>query len=347
MTNLEKAVYNTDMSNRLRNTGRITMDDIASKLGLSKTTVSRAISGKGRICQDTRDRILACIRENGYQPNQMARALAASRTYNIAIVIPDEKSGGEAQFFSDCLVGITKAAVSHDYDTVLVVVPDDDMSGLERLVRNSKADGVVVTRMNEQDRIIPFLKSRKLPFVLIGTNTNGDILQIDSNQQEGCRELTKHMLDAGCRRIALLAGNRGHIVDMMRYEGYKAAFEESGLHPDEHLVFWNAQQNCAAAVNAALEAHADCIVCMDDMICIGAVDYLTVVPVRIPDELQVVSFYDSAALSSGKIPVTALHVDSLNLCMRAGNLLIDEIEGRTPPRRNVAEYSIIYRNSSR
>jgi DNA-binding LacI/PurR family transcriptional regulator len=336
-----------NMSNRLRNTGRITMDDIASELGLSKTTVSRALSGKGRICQDTKDKIFACIRENGYQPNQVARALAVSRTYNIAIVIPDEKAGGEAQFFSDCLVGITKAAVSHDYDTVLVVVPDNDMSGLERVVWRSKADGVIVTRMNEQDRIIPFLRSRKIPFVLIGTNTNGDILQIDSNQQEGCRELTKHILAAGCRKIALLAGDREHIVDMMRYAGFKSAFDEYGLNVDENLVFWDSPQNCAAAVNRAIEEHADCIVCMDDVICIGAIDYLSVKHIRIPDDIQVVSFYDSAALLSGRIPVTALHVDNFDLCMRAGNLLIDEIEDRCPPRRNIAEYSILYRNSSR
>jgi DNA-binding LacI/PurR family transcriptional regulator len=334
------------MSNRLRTTGRITMDDIASELGLSKTTVSRALSGKGRICQDTRDRILACIRENGYQPNQMARGLAASRTYNIAIIIPDERSGGEAQFFSDCLVGITKAAVVHDYDTVLVVVPDNDMSGLERLVRNCKADGVVVTRMNRQDRIIPFLRSKKIPFLLIGTNTNSDILQIDSNQKEGCRELTKHMLSGGCRKIVLLAGDKEHLVDAMRYEGYKEAFAEAGLQVDESLVFWNSSLNCAGAVHAALETHPDCIACMDDTICVAVMDYLSVEHIRIPEDIQIVSFYDSSALASGRIPVTALHVDSFDLCMRAGNLLIDEIEGRRPVKRNTAEYSILYRDSS-
>jgi DNA-binding LacI/PurR family transcriptional regulator len=326
----------------------MTMDDIASELGLSKTTVSRAISGKGRIRQETKDRILSYISENSYEPNRMARALAVSRTYNIAIIIPDEKSGGDAQFFSDCLVGITKAAVSHDYDTVLVVVPEDDLSGLERLVRNSKADGVVVTRMNAQDRIIPFLRNRKIPFILIGTNDDSDIFQIDSNQREGCRELTEHMIvAAGCRKRALLAGNRNYKVDIERFEGYRGAFAGSGQDADERLIFWNAQQNCAAAVDAALEAGADCLCCMDDMICVGVLDYLAVKHIRIPDSLQIVSFYDSPALASAKPPVTALHVDSLDLCKRAGSLLIDEIEGRSPAKRNVAEYSIIYRNSSR
>jgi DNA-binding LacI/PurR family transcriptional regulator len=335
------------MNNRLRTSDKITMEDIAVELGLSKTTVSRAISGKGRVSSDTRKKILTYITKNGYQPNQTARALAVSRTYNIGVVIPDENSGGDAPFFSDCLVGIAKAAVQHDYDTVLAVVSDDDISNLERLIRNSKIDGIVVTQMNKQDRIIPFLKNEGVPFILVGTNYNDDELQIDSNQQAGCEKLTLHEIQSGCTRIALLAGNKSHLVDIMRYEGYEKAVEKAELEVDKSFVCWDALKNISEAVKAALDVHADCIVCMDDTICAGVLDCLSDRHIRIPDDIQVVSFYDSTVLASGKIPVTALHVDSLDLCMRAGNLLIDEIEGRSPARRNVAEYSIIYRNSSR
>ncbi|MFA6856855.1 MAG: LacI family DNA-binding transcriptional regulator [Treponema sp.] len=335
------------MNNRLRTSDKITMADIAVQLGLSKTTVSRALSGKGRISSDTRKKILTYITKNGYQPNQTARALAVSRTYNIGVIIPDENSGGDAPFFSDCLVGIAKAAVQHDYDTILAVVSDDDISNLERLVHNSKIDGIVVTQMNKQDKIIPFLESCKLPFILVGTNYNDDVLQIDSNQQDGCEKLTLHEIQSGCRKIALLAGNKSHLVDIMRYEGYKKAIEETQFDTDKSFVFWNALKNISAAVQSALDFHADCIVCMDDTICTGVIDCLNDAHIGIPDDVQVVSFYDSAVLSSGKIPVTAIHVDSLDLCKRAGNLLIDEIEGRSPTRRNVAEYSIIYRDSSR
>jgi DNA-binding LacI/PurR family transcriptional regulator len=335
------------MNNRLRKSDNMTMNDIASELGLSKTTVSRAISGKGRIGKETRDRILGCIREKGYEPNQVARALAVSRTYNIGVAIPDEKSGGDAQFFSDCLVGVTKAAVSRDYDTFLVVVSDDDMAGLERIVRNRKADGIIVTRMSTQDGIIPYLQKSELPFILIGTDENSDILQIDTNQKEGCRELTMHLISSGCRKIALMAGCKSRPVDFMRYNGYKDAFVEAGIEFDESLVWWNAADSCSESVKQALDAGADGIACTDDMICSAVLECLSAENVRIPEDVQVVSFYDSEEIASCQVPVTALHIDSFDLCMRAGNLLIDEIEGCRPERKNTAEYSVIYRNSSR
>src|SRR5574344_1580874 len=334
------------MNNRLRKSDNMTMNDIASELGLSKTTVSRAISGKGRIGKETRDRILGCIREKGYEPNQAARALAVSRTYNIGIAIPDEKSGGDAQFFSDCLVGVTKAAVSRDYDTFLVVVSDEDMAGLERIVRNRKADGIIVTRMSMQDGIIPYLQKSNLPFVLRGTDEDRDILQIDSNQKEGCRELTMHLISSGCRKIALMAGRKNRPVDFMRYNGYKDAYAEAGIRFDESLVWWNAADSCSASVKPALDAGADGIACTDDMICSAVLDCLSAENVRIPEDVQVVSFYDSEEIASCQVPVTALHIDSFDLCMRAGNLLIDEIEGCRPERKNTAGYSVIYRNSS-
>ena len=133
------------MNNRLRSSKKITMLDIANELNVSKTTVSRAISGRGRIGKETREKVLNYIGTLGYTPNNIARGLASSKTYNIGVIIPDNKDGGEAPFFKAALVGITEAAVRQDYDTVLVVVNDDDISGLERLVANRKVDGIVLT----------------------------------------------------------------------------------------------------------------------------------------------------------------------------------------------------------
>ena len=127
---MEKSNIIENMNNRLRSSKKITMLDIANELNVSKTTVSRAISGRGRIGKETREKVLNYIGTLGYTPNNIARGLASSKTYNIGVIIPDNKDGGEAPFFKAALVGITEAAVRQDYDTVLVVVNDDDISGL-------------------------------------------------------------------------------------------------------------------------------------------------------------------------------------------------------------------------
>ena len=84
----------------------ITIADVAEALGVSKTTVSRAISGKGRIGEATRERVLAYIEEHDYQPNVIAKGLAQSKTFNICVVMPEHYGMSDLTFFQDCLFGI-------------------------------------------------------------------------------------------------------------------------------------------------------------------------------------------------------------------------------------------------
>jgi len=92
-----------------------TIEDIARELGVSKTTVSRAISGKGRIGQATRARVLQFIEEHDYRPNVMARGLAQKKTYNLALLLPKDYAATEFPFFKDCMNGICEVASSYDY----------------------------------------------------------------------------------------------------------------------------------------------------------------------------------------------------------------------------------------
>ena len=96
-----------------------TIDDIARELGVSKTTVSRAISGKGRIGQTTREKVLSFIEEHDYRPNVMAKGLAQRKTFNLALLLPKDYAITEFPFFKDCMQGICEMASSHDYDVII------------------------------------------------------------------------------------------------------------------------------------------------------------------------------------------------------------------------------------
>ena len=108
MTEEEKRIY--------------TIDDIARELGVSKTTVSRAISGKGRIGQATRERVLAFIKEHDYRPNVVARGLAQRKTYNIALLMPKDYVATEFLFFKDCMNGICEVASEYNYDIIISMI---------------------------------------------------------------------------------------------------------------------------------------------------------------------------------------------------------------------------------
>ena len=114
-----------------------TIEDIARELGVSKTTVSRAISGKGRISQATRDRVRAFIKEHDYRPNVVAKGLAQRKTYNIALLMPKDYVATEFLFFKDCMNGICEMASSYDYDIIISMIDGADVSQIQRLALSS------------------------------------------------------------------------------------------------------------------------------------------------------------------------------------------------------------------
>ncbi len=335
------------MNNRLRNSDKLTMDIIAQKLDVSKTTVSRAISGKGRVGPETRDKVLKYIDSLGYKPNSMASALAGSKTYNIGVVLPDTNERGDAPFFKDCLVGVTEAAARRDYDTVLAVVSYDNLSRLERLVEGRRVDGIILTRGDKGGKVAAYLGRQNMPFVLIGRNQGQEVYQIDSDQKDACCQLTANMLRQSRGGVALMAGPKEMDVERLRYEGYARAFELAGLDVDDSLVFWNSETRLEDAVEEILERGVKCLACSDDLICLKVMDALKKRNVSVPRDLQVVSFFDSDDLERNEIPVTALHVDTKVLSQKAADLLIDVLDGKNPDFCNYAKCSVLYRSSFR
>ncbi|MCR5045404.1 MAG: LacI family transcriptional regulator [Treponema sp.] len=335
------------MNNRLRNSDKITMDVIAQNLQVSKTTVSRAISGKGRVGRETRDRVLKYIASLGYKPNSMARALAGSKTYNIGVVIPDTDERGGAPFFKDCLIGVTAASAKRDYETVLAVISDGNYNNLERLVNGRRVDGLVLTRGDKNGKIVSYLREQAMPFVLIGRNSDDDVYQIDSDQKDGCCELTARMLRESPKGVALLSGPKDMDVERLRYEGYAQAFTLAGLKVDESLVFWDSEKKLDEALDKILESGVNCVACSDDIICLKVMEALKQRGVSVPGRLQVVSFFDSENLESNDVPVTSLHVDTKVLSQKAGDLLIDVLDGKNPDLCNYAKCSVLYRSSFR
>ena len=150
MTEEEKRIY--------------TIDDIARELGVSKTTVSRAISGKGRIGQATRERVLAFIKEHDYRPNVVARGLAQRKTYNIALLMPKDYVATEFLFFKDCMNGICEVASEYNYDIIISMIDGEDISQIQRLEANRKVDGIIVSRAVVSSKVQKYLKECREPF---------------------------------------------------------------------------------------------------------------------------------------------------------------------------------------
>ncbi|MEN6338495.1 MAG: LacI family DNA-binding transcriptional regulator, partial [Clostridiaceae bacterium] len=203
----------------------LVLNDLASELGLSKSTVSRAISGNGRVSGETRKRVLEYAESHGFTPNSIASSLARSCTNNIGVVIPSEAFYNEIPFFQECLMGVCEAASKRNYDVLIATIAEGDISVLKRIVSNRKVDGILLTRSLVVDYPADFLKAAHVPFVTVGTSNDPGIVQVDTDTVAACRTLTNQILQFCTTRVALILGSLDYIVNKDRLEGYSLAFQ--------------------------------------------------------------------------------------------------------------------------
>lgn len=220
-----------------RSASVVTISDIAKELGVSKSTVSRVINCKGRIGAETRRRVMEKVQSCNYVPNPMAKGLVLRQTFNIGVVIP--KNEEDNPFFQNCLVGISESVYKAGYDALIVVQGGGDITPLRRLVINRKVDGIILTRLEEKDESVDFLKKEGIPFIVMGTPDDNEFCHVGSDQISGCYEMTKFMISRGCEKVAVLAGDNKNSVNTFRFEGFKRGFASSGISLDGSVVHWN------------------------------------------------------------------------------------------------------------
>lgn len=327
---------------------KVYLDDIAKELGVSKSTVSRAISGKGRIGEETRQRILELIKEYNYRPNVIAKSLAQSKTFNIGVLLPADKGLSEVPFFQGCLMGICEIASAYDYDVVVSTSTSSDISQLKRLIENRKVDGMILTRSVINDLAIEYLKREHIPFVLIGSCEDDEVIQIDTDHTSACCEMTSYLLSSGCKKLALLVGNESHVVNNARRDGYLLAFEKNNQSADETIIYHDMTSTgvIERAVADLLNKGCDSVVCGDDYICSKVLSSLEEKGIQIPIDIKVASFYNSAFLKSHNPAITAINIDVHELGMTAGRTIIDLIDAKEVSPKVLLGYELGIKKSS-
>lgn len=327
----------------------MTIDDIARELNISKTTVSRAISGKGRIGTKTREKVLKYINENNYRPNALAKGLAQSRTFNISFVMPEDYNLTELSFFQNCMWGISSRASELDYDVIISMVTENDISRLERLVDNQKVDGIILGRTLESDPAVEYLKSTEIPFAAIGTVEDKSVPQIDNDHLAGCSELTSLLLKEGIRKLALIGGSMRHIVNQNRLKGYRDAFEKNEIAIDNSVIYTDtcSKVKIEEAVRKLILKNAECILCMDDAICIHVLNTLEREGVKVPQDIKVASFYNSRMLENHQPAITSLQFDAMELGAASCSLLVDYIEKKEAADQTLLGYKLIINESTK
>jgi LacI family transcriptional regulator len=213
--------------------------ELAESLGLSQTTVSRALNGYPEVREETRARVLAAARAANYAPNSRARRLATGRAMTIGHVMP--LSGREEMvnpIFADFLAGAGEVYARDGYDLLLSMVPSGEAERAYRqMAANGSVDGVMVQAPQVEDGRIALLEELGLPYLVHGrTGEYEGYSWLDIANVRAFRRATEFLLDLGHRRIALINGQEDLDFAARRRRGYEEALGARGLTPAPRLM---------------------------------------------------------------------------------------------------------------
>ncbi len=325
----------------------LTIDDIARELGVSKTTVSRAISGKGRISDATRKRVIDYIQKHNYRPSAAAKGLAESRTYNLALVLPKSFIQLDLPYIRQIMNAICEEAFIWDYNILVCLSTDAYPESLLRTLDNRKVDGVILSRTVENDALVDVLTERGIPFATIGSlppHASGKAtVEADHDQVGGCFAFSERFLRSAREPVALLGNDMHYIVNQSRLEGFRQAAQALSFPQDAVFLRTDLgdQKTCSAAIHALLAQGVRRFLAMDDEICLYAIAALEEAGLPLSGQVTVASLFDSARLDS--YPVCALRFDAGVLGQIACRELLRCLRGETYDPKPILGYRIIMR----
>jgi len=213
----------------------VKLKDLATYLGLSPTTVSRALAGYPDVSPSTRQRVLEAAQTLGYQPHRLAQRLRKGRTEAVGVVVPATRGEFTDPFFLELLAGLGEGLAKKGLELLVATSSPgpEELATYRRLVEGRRVDALVVARTRVVDERIRYLLSKGFPFVAHGRSDGlGNAFPyLDMDGTLGFYRATQHLLDLGHRRIAFIGAPQAYNFARYRLEGYLWALRESGLEP--------------------------------------------------------------------------------------------------------------------
>lgn len=276
-----------------------TIKDVAEKALVSSITVSRVINGRSNVHADTRARVLAAIEELQYIPNDTASNLRSSQTTMLALLLPTIVDS----FWMTIARGVEDEAEARGYGVLLCNTDDDTIKEaryLESLLRRRVA-GVVIVPTTESGPQLQRLRRQGLPLVQIHrkvSQVEADVVRADS--YGGARALTTHLIDDGARTIAYIGGLLSTSTGCDRLAGHQDALTAAGITVDPGLLKLGrySEQTGYLLVKELLRApiRPDALAIGNSRLAIGALHALAEARLRVPEDVAIAAFHDSADL---------------------------------------------------
>ncbi len=335
-----------------------TSEEVAQLAGVSRATVSRALNGSARVSDEARERIHAAIAALGYEPDVVAQSLVRQRSRIIAVnffpegnELPFAHLGRTSLYFYLGVVeNIEREAISLGYDLLLPSRPNGKSpENYVRSLQTRRVAGCIM--LHATDSRIQALIHSSIPTVFIDRMGQGShATHVKSDNIDGARQATEHLLALGHRRIAFLTGATIDLAGLERLLGCQQALAQAGITPDSGLVRqsgWNIDEAYEAA-RALLAERRDftAIVAGSDFMAIGILRALTEQGLRVPDDVSLVGFDDIDLCPYTVPPLTTVRQDRIAMGRGAVQRLVAMVEGTEEASPLILPTQLVVRQST-
>jgi LacI family transcriptional regulator len=320
-----------------------TIKDVAKNANVSIATVSLVIHNHERISPETRLRVNKVIEELNYHPFRSARGLVSQKTGNIGFLLTEDHFLRSEPFYTRIFLGTEFAARENEFYILLTTIPScfkaDDK--LPRFVLERNVDGIIIAGKVPDD-LINSLGKYNLPMVFIdyypGVNNYPEVL-IDNIS--GGKKAVEHLIELGHKEIGYIAGDIKHPSIQDRFQGYKTALEEAGLHYNSNFYVIDeenpARENGYSAAKKLLKKNKKitAIFTCNDAMAIGVMQYLKENKIRIPEDISIIGFDNVEADLSLDPPLSTINVEKTDMGIEAIRLMAEILKNKIKSAKKV------------
>lgn len=312
-----------------------TINDVARHAGVSAMTVSRVINNSGYTSRPTRERVERAIAELGYVPNALARQLRSRSTNTLALVVSDISN----PFFTTIARGVEDTASAHGFAVMFCNTDESEEEEARylRLLIERQVDGVLLVPAGGSDKSLAMLRAHGTPTVVIDRRVPARrVDSVRSDSEAGAHALTRHLIQLGHRRIAVLSGRRAVSTSVDRVAGCRRALEEAGLELDPDLVIYGdynfGERNQSdghrmAQRVLAVSPRPSAVFAANNFIAFGAIRAIREAGLRVPDDVSVVAFDDLPAEWVMEPFLTVVAQPAYEIGRRAAELMLERLAG--------------------
>ena len=309
----------------------VTLDEVARAAGVSRATVSRVVNGSPRVAPRVRGAVERAVDRLGYVPNPAARSLVTRRSDSVAVVIPEPTAQlfGDP-FFARLLVGISAELMAASLQLVLMITQPPSAARAEAYLTAGHVDGVLLASLHGNDRLPDRLGERDIPVVVGGRPPVGSVASyVDVDNEHGAKAAVEHLLAQDRRRVATITGPLDMSPGLDRLTGYRRAMASAGIVLDADLEEPGdfSQESGARAMRTLLRrcAGIDAVFAASDLMAVGAMAELRRANRRIPEDVAVIGFDDSAIAPAAIPPLSSVRQPIEEMGREMARLLIQTI----------------------